>query len=288
MPDKKTILLTNDDGFHARGIKCLYDALSPHYDVTVAAPAVEQSGVGHTFTFMKPLICREACQEVKSYEEGSGLPSFIRAQGRCYSREAASMPGYAISGSPADCVKFAISTLMKKLPDIVISGINDGDNSGVAAFYSGTVAAAREGAFYGIPSFAFSMFNRHNQYMEQYAATAPELIEKILNAQRSPQDARIFYNINFPVCNPADSKGFKVARQSMANYQDFYKRIEDESNPNHGGYNVYGDRNSVEESDEFDTRAVMNGYIAITPLSIDATAHGVMTYLKDSVDWSWS
>src|SRR5215471_3832169 len=100
MPEKRTVLLTNDDGFHAPGIKCLYDALSPRYDVFAAAPEKEQSGVSHTFTFMKPLFRREA-------------------------GDADQMPGYIITGSPADCVKFAISHLMKKRPDIIVSGIND-------------------------------------------------------------------------------------------------------------------------------------------------------------------
>jgi 5'-nucleotidase len=95
MPTKKTVLLTNDDGFHAPGIKCLYDVLSPLYDVIVAAPEKEQSGVSHTFTFMRPLFCREASPSDQ-------------------------MPGYIIDGSPADCVKFAISTLMKKMPDLVV------------------------------------------------------------------------------------------------------------------------------------------------------------------------
>jgi len=259
MSAKKTILLTNDDGFHARGIKCLYDALSPRYDVFVAAPEKEQSGVSHTFTFMTPLFRREA-------------------------GDADHMPGYIITGSPADCVKFAVSHLMQKRPDLVVSGINDGDNSGTAAFYSGTVAAAREGAFYGIPSFAFSMFNRKNPHMEQYAAMAPELIEKILNAPRPQLDTRVFYNINFPACDPKESKGVRVTWQSMANYEDYYKRIEDEKHPSHGGYNVYGDRNGMEESNAFDARAVMSGYIAVTPLNIDATAHWMMPYLKDRIE----
>ena len=259
MSDKKTVLLTNDDGFHARGIKCLYDVLSPLYDVTVAAPEKEQSGVSHTFTFMKPLVFREA-------------------------GESDQMPGYIIQGSPADCVKFAVSTLMKKLPDIVVSGINDGDNSGIAAFYSGTVAATREGAFYGIPSFAFSMINRRNQYMERYAAMAPGLIEKILNAPHPPLDTRVFYNINFPACAPDESKGVRVTWQSMANYEDFYKMIEDKSSPNYGAYNVFGDRNKIEESTAFDARAVMSGYISVTPLNFDATAHQMVPYLKDIVE----
>ena len=259
MSDKKTILLTNDDGFHARGIKCLYDVLSPIYDVTVAAPEKEQSGVSHTFTFMKPLVYREA-------------------------GESDQMPGYIIQGAPADCVKFAVSTLMKKLPDIVVSGINDGDNSGLAAFYSGTVAAAREGAFYGIPSFAFSMINRNNPFMPQYAEMAPLLIEEILNAPHPQLDTRVFYNINFPACDPAASKGFKVTWQSMANYEDFYKMTEDKSSPNYGAYNVFGDRNKIEESTAFDARAVMSGYISVTPLNFDATAHQMVPYLRQRIE----
>jgi 5'-nucleotidase len=259
MSEKKTVLLTNDDGFHARGIKCLYDVLSPLYNVIVAAPQKEQSGVSHTFTFMRPLSCHEA---------GSSDP----------------MPGYIIDGSPADCVKYAISSLIKKLPDLIVSGINDGDNSGVAAFYSGTVAAAREGAFYGIPSFAFSMWNRNNQFMPQYAEMAPMLIDEILSTPLPQLDTRVFYNINFPACDPVDSKGFKITWQSMANYEDSYKKIEDEKHPSYGKYQVYGDRYKMEQSTAFDARAVMENYIAITPLNIDSTAHWMMPYLRQRIE----
>ncbi|MCL2183080.1 MAG: 5'/3'-nucleotidase SurE [Chitinispirillia bacterium] len=259
MSTKKTVLLTNDDGFHARGIKCLYDVLSPHYNVVVAAPEKEQSGVAHTFTFMKPLFCREAGADDR-------------------------MPGYIISGAPSDCVKFAISAIMKKKPDILVSGINDGDNSGVAAFYSGTVAAAREGAFYGIPSFAFSMYNRGSPHMEEYAAMAPMLIDEILNAPHPQLDMRVFYNINFPACDPKESKGFKVTWQSMANYEDEYKQIEDKDHPSYGGYRVYGDRYGMEESAAFDARAVLEGYIAVTPLNYDSTAHRMMPFLRQRIE----
>jgi 5'-nucleotidase len=259
MSTKKTILLTNDDGFHARGIKCLYDALSPRYNVTVAAPAREQSGVSHKFTFMEAISCKIA---------GAGDP----------------MPGYIIDGSPADCVKLAISNFMTEKPDIIVSGINDGDNSGVAAFYSGTVAAAREGAFYGIPSFAFSMWNRNNPHMDRYAEMAPMLIDEILNMPLPPLDMRVFYNINFPRCNPDDSKGFKVTWQSMANYEDYYIKIEDKDNPEHGMYQVNGDRLKLEQSNAFDARAVKNDYIAVTPLNIDSTAYWMIPYLRQSIE----
>jgi 5'-nucleotidase len=256
---KKTVLLTNDDGFSARGIKCLYDVLSPLYDVLVAAPQKEQSGVAHTFTFMRPLYCRKADENDQ-------------------------MPGYIIDGSPADCVKFAVSTLMTAKPDIVVSGINDGDNSGIAAFYSGTVSAAREGAFYGIPSFAFSMFNRDNKFMPEYAAMAPMLIDEILSAPHPPLDTRVFYNINFPACDPKNSKGFRVTWQSMANYEDMYSLVDDEKHPSCGGYHVFGNRNGMEESNSFDARAVMNDFIAITPLNYDSTAHWMMPFLRERLE----
>ncbi|MCL2218574.1 MAG: 5'/3'-nucleotidase SurE [Chitinispirillia bacterium] len=259
MPAKKTLLLTNDDGFNARGIKCLYDVLSPLYDVFVAAPENEQSGVAHTFTFMKPLSCREAGADDQ-------------------------MPGYVITGSPADCVKFAVSHVMKVKPDIVVSGINDGDNSGIAAFYSGTVSAAREGAFYGIPSFAFSMYNRHSPYMEDYAAMAPMLIDEIMNAPRPQLDTRVFYNINFPACAPGESKGFKVTYQSMANYEDQYTKIEEKGHPSYGCYRVSGDRYGMEESTAFDARAVLAGYIAVTPLNYDSTANWIMPFLRQRIE----
>ncbi|MDR2578523.1 MAG: 5'/3'-nucleotidase SurE [Chitinispirillales bacterium] len=259
MATKKTILLTNDDGFNARGIKCLYDVLSRNYNVVAAAPEYEQSGVGHTFTFMRPLTYREA--------GGSDQ-----------------MPGYLITGSPADCVKFAISHIMPKRPDIIVSGINDGDNSGIAAFYSGTLAAAREGAFYGIPSFAFSMWNRSNPHMERYAEMAPMLIDEILNTPHPPLDTRVFYNINFPACDPDESKGFKVTWQSMARYEDYYKKIEDKNHPHYGAYQVCGDRPAIEESNSFDSRALINDYIAVTPLNFDSTAHWMVPYLRQRIE----
>lgn len=261
MSNKKTILLVNDDGFHARGIKCLYDVLSPMYNVVAAAPLNEQSGVAHTFTFMRPLSYREA--DVAGGDQ---------------------MPGYIIDGSPADCVKFAISHIIKGLPDLVVSGINDGDNSGLAAWYSGTVAAAREGAFYGVPSFAFSMFNRNSPHMEEYAKMAPMLIDDIMNAPTPQLDKRVLYNINFPQCTPAESKGFKVTWQSMANYEDQYKMIDNKAHHHHGKYQVFGDRYKIEKSNAFDARAVMDGYIAVTPLCFDSTAHWMVPYLRQVVE----
>jgi 5'-nucleotidase len=128
------------------------------------------------------------------------------------------------------------------------------------------------------------MFNRGNPHMAQYAEMAPMLISEILSAPLPALDTRVLYNINFPACDPADSKGFKVTWQSMANYEDSYTRIDDKNHPAHGGYRVYGDRYRMEESNAFDARAVMNGYIAVTPLNFDSTAHWMMPYLRQQIE----
>ncbi len=153
MEQKLNVLLTNDDGFYADGIRLLYEELIKNFSVTVVAPEHEKSGVGHAFTFNNPL------HYTKSLESDP-------------------IKGYIVNGSPADCVKFAISYLLPQKPDIVISGINNGENSGLSAFYSGTVAAAREGAFWNIPSFAFSVCKESFSCAKDYVSIVPSMIEE--------------------------------------------------------------------------------------------------------------
>ncbi len=255
MTDKKTILLTNDDGFHARGIKLLYDVLSPLYNVIVVAPDREQSGVGHAFTFNVPLHYRAALKNEQ-------------------------MPGFLVSGSPADCVKFAVSFLLPVRPDIVVSGLNLGENSGLSAFYSGTVAAAREGAFWGIPSLAFSVCSESSDFAESYSQMVPALIQKILSGKHAGVDAKVFYNINFPPCAPDLAKGPRITWQSMAYFDDRYEKVEVETHHSKEGYLIYGEKKDTEPSDAFDSRALMNNFITITPLTFDSTAHGILPHLR--------
>lgn len=254
MEVKKKILLTNDDGFYAPGIRMLYDVLSGLYDVTVIAPEKEQSGVGHAFTYHRPLHYLKSDNDMK---------------------------GYIVSGSPADCVKFAVSYLLPALPDIVISGLNIGENSGLSAFYSGTVAAAREGAFWSIPSIAFSVCEDAKEYALDYAGQVPDLIRKIFETeQRATQQlSKIFYNVNFPPCSPESVRGTKVTWQSMAFFDDRYEKIEVESHETKEGYLIYGEKKNVEMSDAYDSRALMNKYITITPLTFDSTAHSALPHL---------
>ncbi len=251
------VLLTNDDGIFAQGIRHLFEVLSLHHNVTVVAPQSEQSGIGHAFTFNAPLYC----QKIEADHEGL-------------------IPGYAISGTPSDCVKFALAHLLPKKPDVIISGMNMGENSGTCNFYSGTVAAAREGALWQIPSFAFSCQKAFSQYSQAYADSALHIIESLLHT-RHPDDSgpnSTFYNINFPDCSPVHCKGVRITRQSLAFFDDRYRVIIDDDGIE--SYMVAGEKTDIESSDHFDSRAMLNSYIAITPMDLDATAEKTFDRLK--------
>lgn len=256
MNGKQTILLTNDDGYDASGIRCLYEVLIREYSVIVVAPDREQSGVGHAFTFNTPL----------HYEKAS---------------DSDKMQGYRVSGTPSDCVKFAVSFLLPQRPDIVVSGLNIGENSGLSAFYSGTVAAAREGAFWNIPSFAFSLCTSSRESAPEYAELVPGMIRKILHSENRtlPEYEKVFYNVNFPPCPLSEVKGSRVTWQSMAFFDDRYERVEVESHSSGQGYMIYGEKKDIEKSNAYDSRALMNNIITITPLTFDATAHNAIPHL---------
>jgi 5'-nucleotidase len=251
-----TILLTNDDGIGAPGIWDLHGELSKIASVIVAAPEREQSGVGHAFTFNTPIH-----YEKLNPENG---------------RE-----GFMVCGTPVDCVKFGISFLLQKRPDAVVAGINAGENSGLSAFYSGTVAAAREGAFWDIPSFAFSLCKGGEHYRRQYAAVASELLQHLLSCERTKKSHQVYYNINFPPCPAQECRGIRVTSQSMAFFDDRYETIDVESHRTKKGYVIYGDKKDIEASDSYDSRALINRYIAVTPLGFDATAHRDIECLRE-------
>lgn len=258
--EKPTLLLTNDDGISAPGIRVLYEHLAGEGTVVVVAPEREQSGVGHAFTFNTPI-----------HFEKTG-----RNQ---------TPPGYMVSGTPVDCVKFAVSHLMKKHPDVIVSGLNLGENSGLSAFYSGTVAAAREGAFWGITSIAFSLCIEGKEHMNAYAAMAPAIMRQLVcvdKKMRNRQGTRVYYNVNFPACEPSRVRGVRVTRQSRAFFDDRYERMEVATHRTGEGYMIIGEKIDIEESDDYDSRALMNGFITVTPLSFDATDGEGMIELREA------
>jgi 5'-nucleotidase len=162
------ILLTNDDGIYAPGLAAFEQELRELGEVVVVAPATEQSGVGHSITYLTPLIVKEV------FRNGAG------AGDRRW--------GWAVEGSPADCVKLGIQEFCPRTPDLVVSGINGGLNAGINVLYSGTVAAAIEGAFFGITSVAVSLeFDEHARF-GQAARLAREIIRQILD-RKGPEPA---------------------------------------------------------------------------------------------------
>lgn len=164
------ILLANDDGVYAPGLRALRNALRVLGDVLMVAPATEQSGVGHSITYLTPLTCKQIF-------DGDAF---------C---------GWAVEGAPADCVKLGVSELAEGPVDLIVSGINSGLNAGINVLYSGTVAAAIEGAFFRIPSIAVSLEEDPHADFEAAAQIALGLIRKILQQQGSEKN---LYNINIP------------------------------------------------------------------------------------------
>lgn len=250
-----SILLTNDDGYGAPGIESLCKALSVSHVPNLVAPASEQSGIGHAFTFTSPLHC-----------EKQGRPDGLEA--------------YTVGGTPSDCVKLGVAQLLEEKPDVIVSGMNAGENTGIAGHYSGTVAAAREGAFWGIPSVAFSLCSNAFEHVDSYSALAPNILSAIMDMdQRSSGSAKysVFYNVNFPGCPVSECKGLRITRQSMAFFNDRYETI---SNINGSSrFQLYGEKSQLEDSLEYDSRAVAEGYATVTPLCCDATAINAMDYL---------
>ncbi|GJQ23781.1 MAG: 5'/3'-nucleotidase SurE [Planctomycetia bacterium] len=249
------ILLTNDDGIYAPGIAALKQNIQDLGHVTVVAPDVEQSGVGHSITFSHPLRIREAHLDNE----------FI---------------GYSVNGSPADCVKLAIYEAMKNKPDVVISGINMGTNVGIHILYSGTVAAAVEAAIMGYPSIAIS-FEISGRYDDIHSAAkvARDIIKRIIT-HKLPKGSLL--NVNIPSIPPDQIKGIKVTRQFAHDFKEnFEKRIDP------GGkayYWLLGTDKRLHREEETDIHAVNEGYISITPLLYDLTDY---TMQKKILDWDW-
>lgn len=246
------ILLTNDDGYGAPGIDALNQALRTEHTVTVVAPETEQSGVSHAFTFNRALQMRQVHSDPQ--------------------------PVYAVAGTPSDCVKFGIVNVLDRQLDCVISGINVGENSGTSGYYSGTVAAAREGAFWKLPSIAFSVCDKGRDYLGAWAAFSLKLTARLVTESKSQACRGVFFNVNYPACSPEHSRGIIITRQSMAYFDDNYREVRTES----AGlqYWLYGTKKNLEAENIYDSRAVENGYVTITPLHFDATAEHAITHLR--------
>jgi 5'-nucleotidase len=244
-------LLTNDDGIYAKGLSALYQELSKDADCLIVAPEIEQSAVGHAITIFRPLMVRPA-------------------------RKNGHFLGYAVAGTPADCVKIGIRELSDKPVDLVVSGINRGANVGINVIYSGTVSAATEGAIMGVPSMAVSLDSFDGNADFTVAAKFARKIAAFL--LKNPHMKNIPMNINVPALPEKDIKGVVVTRQGRARLIESYERRVDPRE------NIYywltGETQlSDHEDPHADDCALRQGMITITPVYYDLTRHDVLAEL---------
>jgi 5'-nucleotidase len=242
------ILVSNDDGYHAPGLEVLVAALRGLADITVVAPEVNHSGASNSLTLSRPLAVRQA------------------ANGFTY-----------VNGTPSDCVHVALTGLLDRRPDLVVSGINNGANMGDDTLYSGTVAAASEGYLFGIPSIAFSLVAKGWSNLDAAAALARKIVEQQL---KHPLNGPTLLNVNFPDLSLDQNKGMIVTRLGKRHPSQPVVRS---STPY--GETVYwigpaGAANDATEGTDFD--AINKGYVSITPLRLDLTQH---TQLLDVAKW---
>jgi len=249
------ILLTNDDGVFAPGLRALRKELLRLGEVTVVAPALEQSGVAHSITLLSPLVVKQVDDET-----GQTL-------------------GWMVEGSPADSVKLAICELLPRPPDLIVSGINSGANAGINVLYSGTVAAAIEGAFFKITSIAVSLeLSEHFDF--PYAARhAYRVIERIL-AHHPPNGS--LFNVNLPAHSRGEVKGVRVVPMGLGRYGEGFERRQDPRGRTYywmtyePPYNLQGP--------ETDVSSLCEGYITVTPLHFDLTRYELIGEIRR---WKW-
>jgi 5'-nucleotidase len=246
------ILLTNDDGIHAPGIFALYQALRTDHDLYVVAPESEMSAVGHAITLTSPLRVQEV------YKNGSFF-------------------GYAVIGTPADCVKIAIQELLEGPPEIILSGINLGANVGVNILYSGTVSAATEGAFLGVRSAAISLNTLQNPDFEFAAQFSKKIIRVLMESGLKSGTA---LNVNIPALPPGKIMGVCFTRQGTSRFEEHFER---RSDPRGNVYYWLSGETPVENGNsDTDARALKDNMITITPIHYDLTCEKELKRLKST------
>lgn len=246
------ILISNDDGIDSPGIQALAIAAKQIGEVTVVAPHRERSTAGHSLTLHKPL-------RINKVAEGQ----------------------YTTSGTPADCIYLGIREVLAAPPDLILSGINKGANLGTDVHYSGTVAASREGALMNIKSYAFSLVH-HKPYNEGvfHFETAAEWAVRVIKATMNvPFPRHTFLNVNFPNVPMDRIKGTQIARQGFRFYTSEVTKRTDPRGKDY--YWIGGNYEGFEKSETSDCHAIEEGYVSVTPITIDCTHDAFYTKLKE-------
>ena len=252
---KPLILVTNDDGITAPGIRSLVEVAKKFGEVVVVAPDSPQSGMGHAVTLTKPLRLHKTdiFEGVDSYE---------------------------CSGTPVDCVKIAVDKVLHRKPDLCLSGVNHGSNSSINIIYSGTMSAAVEAALEGIPSIGFSLcdFSYEDDFsVAQYAAE--QIVKQVLHYGLANNT---LLNVNVPKVSKEELKGIRICRQAMAKWEEEF----DERQDPHGRHYFWltGKFVNNDKGEDTDEWALANNFISVVPVQYDLTAHHGINYINQNWD----
>ncbi len=252
---KPLILVTNDDGITAPGLRALVRYMKEIGEVVVVAPDSPQSGMGHAITLDNTLYSKRVS----------------------FDGEAGAQAEYSCSGTPADCVKLALQELLDRKPDICVSGINHGSNSSINVIYSGTMSAAIEAGIEGIPAIGFSLcdYSWHADF-----EPAKKFVQRIVSeALENHIPKGVVLNVNIPRLAAKDIKGIKICRQARANWKE---KFDKRTNPMGKDYYwLTGEFELLDKGQDTDEWALANSYISVVPTTFDLTAHHAIQRLNN-------
>ncbi len=249
---KPVILVTNDDGINAPGLRALISAMRQLGDVLVVAPDKPMSAMGHAVTITAPLRML-LIKDEPGYRE------------------------YSCNGTPADCVKLGQKVVLGKAPDMIVSGINHGSNSAINIVYSGTMAAVLEGAIENIPSIGFSLTDY--AYTANFNHCEPFLLKIGRNVLDKGLPDYTCLNVNIPALNGSPVKGIKVVRQAHAYWDEKYEHRKDPQDRDY--FWLTGKFKSLDDGEDTDEWALLNNYVSVVPVHFDLTSHKTIPLLRD-------
>ncbi len=249
---KPLILVTNDDGITAPGIRALISVMSEIGTVIVVAPDKPQSAMGHAITLNSTLFINKISKEIAAITE------------------------YSCSGTPVDCVKLAVNEILHRKPDLCVSGINHGSNSSINVIYSGTMSAAVEAGIEGIPAIGFSLLDY--DWNADFDAIKSSIRKITIEVLEKGMPENVVLNVNFPKLKENEIKGIKICRQAKAIWMEkFDKRITPQGKDYYWLTGEFVNQDKGEDTDEW---ALENGYISVVPVQFDLTAHHTIQQLN--------
>ena len=254
---RPVILVTNDDGVSAPGIRALIEVMSEIGDVVVVAPDKPQSAMGHAITINSTLYLNKISKDTDTIKE------------------------YSCSGTPVDCVKLAVNEILKRKPDLCVSGINHGSNSSINVIYSGTMSAAVEAGIEGIPAIGFSLLDYDwNADFEAIKSFVKKISMEVLE-NGLPEG--VILNVNFPKLKEKDIKGIKICRQAKALWVEKFDKRKTPQGKDY--YWLAGEFVNEDKGEDTDEWALDNGYISVVPVQFDLTAYHSIKLLNN---WKWN